>query len=79
MTAKGGTLLHIAAEWCESEAVELLLKCGADVNAKAKIDEQNTGGQTPVFHSVSQYKLKGQGYAITKLLLEAGAGPVNQS
>ena len=73
MTAKGGTLLHIAAEWCETEAVKLLLKYGADVNAKAKVDEQNIGGQTPIFHSVSQNKWKGQGYAITKLLLEAGA------
>ncbi len=73
MTAKGGTLLHIASEWCETEAVEFLLKYGADVNAKAKVDEHNIGGQTPIFHSVSQYKLSGQGYAITKLLLEAGA------
>lgn len=73
MTEKGGTLLHIAAEWCETEAVELLLNYGSDVNAKAKVDEHNIGGQTPIFHSVSQNKWKGEGYAITKLLLEAGA------
>ncbi len=73
MTEKGGTLLHIAAEWCETESVELLLKYGAEVNAKAKVNEQNVGGQTPIFHSVSQNKWKGEGYVITKLLLEAGA------
>jgi hypothetical protein len=55
MTLRGGTLLHVAAEYANIEAARLLLAGGADVNARATIDEQGIGGQTPIFHSVSQF------------------------
>ena len=48
-----------------------LLDRGADVNARAAVDEAGIGGQTAVFHSVTQYG--DWGLAVTKLLLERGA------
>ncbi len=71
MTAKGGTLLHIAAEWNKLEAARMLLDLGADVNAKAALDERGLGGQTALFHAVSQYNAIG--LDMLKLLVERGA------
>jgi hypothetical protein len=68
---KGGTLLHVAAEYGNVAAVALLLDRGADVNARATIDEAGIGGQTAIFHSVSQ--LHDYGLPVTRLLLERGA------
>lgn len=48
------TLLHICAEFNHVACAEVLVKHGADVNAKAGIDENSFGGQTPVFHTVNQ-------------------------
>ena len=67
----GGTLLHVACEWPNEDAVKLLLKHGADPNATAAVDEQGFGGQTPLFHAISQYCFE----PIVELLLEAGANP----
>ncbi|MEO7719048.1 MAG: ankyrin repeat domain-containing protein [Capsulimonas sp.] len=53
---KGATLLHVAAEYGEIEAARLLLDLGADVNARALIDEHGVGGQTPLFHAVTQFR-----------------------
>ena len=55
LTLRGGSLFHVAAEYGNVEAAQLLLGCGADVNACAEIDEAGVGGQTPIFHCVSQY------------------------
>ncbi len=55
MTLRGGTLLHVAAEYANVEAARLLLDCGADVNARAEIDANGIGGQTPIFHAASQF------------------------
>jgi Ankyrin repeats (many copies)/Ankyrin repeat len=55
MSLRGGTLLHVAAEYGNVDAARLLLDRGADVNARAEIDEAGVGGQTPVFHAVSQF------------------------
>ena len=55
LTLRGGTLLHVAAEYGNVEAARLLLDCGADVNARADIDGAGVGGQTPIFHAVSQF------------------------
>ncbi|MDP4261174.1 MAG: ankyrin repeat domain-containing protein [Bacteroidota bacterium] len=48
------TLLHICAEFNHLSCAEVLVKQGADINAKAGIDEYGFGGQTPVFHTVNQ-------------------------
>lgn len=48
------TLLHICAEFNHLQCAKLLVNFGADVNAKAGIDEFRFGGQTPIFHTVNQ-------------------------
>jgi hypothetical protein len=48
------TLLHICAEFNHVSCAEILVKYGADINAKAGFDENGFGGQTPVFHTVNQ-------------------------
>jgi ankyrin repeat protein len=67
----GGTLLHVAAEYGNVAAIGLLLDRGADVNARATVDEAGIGGQTPIFHSVTQFG--DDGLPVTQLLLERGA------
>ena len=48
------TLLHICAEFNHLSCAEVLVKSGADKNAKAGVDEYGFGGQTPIFHTVNQ-------------------------
>ena len=48
------TLLHICAEFNHRASAEVLVLHGADINAKAGVDENGFGGQTPVFHTVNQ-------------------------
>jgi hypothetical protein len=48
------TLLHICAEFNHRSCAEILVLHGADINAKAGVDEDGFGGQTPVFHTVNQ-------------------------
>lgn len=50
----GVTLLHICAEFNHVACAEVLVKNGADSNARARIDSNSFGGQTPVFHTVNQ-------------------------
>jgi len=71
LTLKGATLLHVAAECGNVEAAALLLDRGADVNARAAIDEEGIGAQTPVFHAVTQYF--DFGLRVAQLLVERGA------
>jgi ankyrin repeat protein len=68
---QGATLLHVAAEYGNLEAAKLLLQRGADVNARAVVDESGVGGQTPIFHAVTQF-FDG-GLPMTELLVERGA------
>lgn len=63
----GATLLHLAAEYGNLKAAQLLVACGADINAKADLDEGGVGGQTPIFHAVTQFQ------AMTKYMVESGA------
>ena len=48
------TLMHICAEFNHVSCAEVLVKHGADINAKAGMDEKGFGGQTPIFHTVNQ-------------------------
>ena len=48
------TLLHICAEFNHRLCAEVLVYHGADINAKAGIDENGFGGQTSIFHTVNQ-------------------------
>ena len=68
---QGATLLHVAAEFGCVDAAGLLLDRGADVNVRAAVDEAGVGGQTPIFHAVTQYH--DWGLEATRLLLERGA------
>jgi ankyrin repeat protein len=63
--------LHVAAEYGNVAAVALLLDRGADVNARATVDEAGIGGQTAIFHAVTQFG--DDGLPVTQLLLERGA------
>ena len=48
------TLLHVCAEFNHVLCAEVLFRYGADVNAKAGLDDKGLGGQTPIFHTVNQ-------------------------
>jgi ankyrin repeat protein len=67
----GATLLHVAAEFGIADAVILLLDRGADVNARADVDEAGVGGQTAIFHAATQFG--DDGLPIVRLLVERGA------
>ena len=71
LTVQGGTLLHVAAEYCHLAAATLLLNRGADVNARAAVDEAGVGGHTALFHAVTQFD--DGGFQVTQLLIERGA------
>jgi len=71
LTLRGATLLHVAAEYGNAEAVKLLLDRGADVNARARVDSNGIGGQTPIFHAVTQFW--NYGLTVAQLLVDRGA------
>jgi ankyrin repeat protein len=71
LTLKGATLLHVAAEYQNLDAVRLLVDLGADVNAGATVDGAGVGGQTPIFHAVTQRE--DAGLPVVRLLLQRGA------
>jgi ankyrin repeat protein len=68
---QGATLLHVAAEFGCLESAKFLLARGASVNARASVSQAGIGGQTPIFHAVTQFQ--DHGIAMTRLLLDAGA------
>jgi len=71
LTLRGATLLHVAAEYGKLEAATLLMDRGADVNARAVVNDSNIGGQTPIFHAVTQFC--DWGLQTARLLVERGA------
>jgi len=71
LTLRGATLLHVAAEYGFFDATRLLLDRGADVNARAAIDSNGVGGQTPIFHALTHFK--GMNPEVAQLLIDRGA------
>jgi hypothetical protein len=49
------SLLHICAEYNHLACAKILVTHGMDVNSKAGLDENQFGGQTPIFHTVNQH------------------------
>ena len=71
LTLRGTTLLHVAAEYGTLEVARLLVERGADVNARADLDEAGVGGQTPIFHAATQFY--DWGLPVAQFLVESGA------
>jgi ankyrin repeat protein len=71
LTLRGATLLHVAAEFGFLDSTRLLLDRSADVNARAEIDADGVGGQTPIFHVLTHFK--GMNPEVGELLIARGA------
>ena len=69
----GASLLHVAAEFGNSRAARVLVKHGADIEARAAVDKSGLNGQTPIFHTVNSNDNRSA--PLMRLLLEAGARP----
>lgn len=67
----GASLLHVAAEFGVINTAQTLIEAGADVEAKAAVDDYGFNGHTPLFHTVCQNDNHCQ--PVMRLLLEHGA------
>jgi hypothetical protein len=67
----GATLLHVAAEYGNLAVAKKLLELGAEVDARAAVDESGMNGHTPLFHTVNSNANRSA--SVMKLLLAAGA------
>ena len=67
----GASLLHVAAEYGHLKVARVLLEMGADVDARADVDEFGLNGHTPLFHTVNTNWNRSE--PVMRLLLEAGA------
>jgi ankyrin repeat protein len=70
-SCRGVTPLHICAEFNSTRCARVLLKAGADVNARADQDENGLGGQTPIFHAVNS--ISNYCRPMMEILVTAGA------
>jgi hypothetical protein len=69
----GASLLHVAAEYGNFVAARVLVERGADLEARASVDEHGLNGHTPIFHTVNSNDNRSA--PVLQLLLEAGARP----
>ena len=67
----GASLLHVAAEYGHLEVARRLLELGAKVDARAAVDSDGFGGQTPLFHTVNSNANRSE--PVMRLLLAADA------
>jgi ankyrin repeat protein len=72
----GASLLHVAAEFGNFNAVRVLLEAGADVDARAAVDAHGLNGHTPIFHTVNS--AWNRSAPIMDMLLDAGASPATR-
>ena len=77
LVLRGATQLHDAAEYGFFDATRLLLGRGADVNARADIDDNGLGGQAPIFHTLTHFK--GVTPEVGELLIQRGADLTNRA
>lgn len=68
LTLRGSTLLHVAVEFQELDAIALLLEHGADLNARVAVGRNGVGGQTPLYHAIGTNQ--GTGFHVFELLLD---------
>lgn len=67
----GASLLHVAAEYGHLKVARRLLEMGAQVDARAALDEDGLNGHTPLFHTVNSSANRSE--PLMRLLLDAGA------
>jgi hypothetical protein len=67
----GASLLHVAAEYGNADVARRLIALGADVHARAAVDNDGLNGHTPLFHTVNSSGNRAA--PILTMLLEAGA------
>jgi len=67
----GASLLHVAAEYGNVHAARVLVELGADVDARAAVDNDGLNGHTPLFHTVNSNDNRAE--PVLRLLLDAGA------
>jgi hypothetical protein len=67
----GASLLHVAAEYGNPGVARVLIELGAEIDARASVDEYGLNGHTPLFHTVNSNK--NRSLPILELLIEAGA------
>lgn len=70
-SCRGVSALHICAEFNSTRCGRMLLDAGADVNARADLDADGFGGQTPIFHAVNS--IFNYCRPMMEILVEAGA------
>jgi ankyrin repeat protein len=70
-SCEGVSALHLCAEFKSVRCADALIQAGADIDARADIDAQGMGGQTPLFHAVNS----NQNYCrpVMEVLVDAGA------
>jgi ankyrin repeat protein len=67
----GASLLHVACEYGNMAVARTLLEHGADVDARASVDDFGLNGHTPLFHTVNS--AHNRSAPLLDLLLTAGA------
>jgi hypothetical protein len=71
LTLRGATLLHVAAEYGFLDSTRILLDRGADINARSEKDSNGVGGQSPIFHALTN---NGAGKSeVGQFLIDRGA------